>query len=152
MKKTLFRLMSVILALSLTFGIYFSAGATGSLQSSKMIYVSPNGNDANSGSAELPFKTFNKAVSVLAAGDTLQVMAGTYGETLTLSKSGTENAPITVIGIGAILNMQGSKPNGIVVSGNYVNVSRFEFVEVADFPTTDKYCRATGPHRFRKKL
>jgi hypothetical protein len=146
MNKKLFRLMSVFLSLSLTFGVYFSAGATTSLQTPQMIYVSPSGNDANSGSATSPFKTFSKAVSVLKAGDTLQVMPGTYGETLTLSTSGTESAPVTVIGNGAILNMQGSKPNAIVVSGSYINVSRFEVVGAADFGifVTGKYVTVDG--------
>lgn len=139
MNKALFRLMSVVLSLSMMLGGYVSANALsayGSILAPKLIYVSPSGNDSNSGSAASPFKTFSKAVSALAAGDTLQVMAGTYNETLTLSVSGTASAPITVVGSGAILNMQGAKANGIVVSGSYINVSGFEVTGAADFGIT----------------
>ena len=144
MNKVIYRVISATVSLALALGVYFSAGAmssSGSTLAPKMIYVSLNGNDANSGSITSPYKTFTKAVSVLTAGGTLQVMAGTYGETLTLSKSGTSTAPITVIGNGSILNLQGLKANGIVVSGSYINLSGFEVIGATDFGilVTGKY-------------
>lgn len=100
---------------------------------SNTYYVSSTGSDSNSGSSTAPFKTFPRAVSSLQPGDTLQVLPGTYGDILTLSTSGLEGAPITVIGDGAILNMQGVNANGIVVSGSYIRVSGFEVTGATDF-------------------
>ncbi len=59
-------------------------------------YVSPNGSDTNNGSQTSPFKTFSKSVSVLVAGDTLNILGGTYTERLSINKSGTASAPISI--------------------------------------------------------
>ncbi|EWH10718.1 hypothetical protein DS2_06696 [Catenovulum agarivorans DS-2] len=64
--------------------------------SAKDYYVSPNGNDNNDGSAAQPFKTLAKGVGQLSAGDQLILNEGTYRETLTITKSGTESQPITI--------------------------------------------------------
>lgn len=142
MRKTKFQIMTVIATLLLSFGSFTNTKAAPAaampehqlaLAGSNIYYVSTSGKDTNSGSAAAPFKTFSKAASVLAAGDTLQVLAGTYNETLTLSKSGTAAAPITVIGNGAILNMQASKANGISITGSYIKVSNFEIIGAVDF-------------------
>ena len=59
-------------------------------------YVSADkGNDAHPGSEDLPFKTFAKAVSLLAPGCNLYVMDGTYYERLS-PPSGTQSKPIRV--------------------------------------------------------
>ena len=152
MNKLLHRSIGFMMALVLTLGSHYSALASGAagieisgqqipLLNSNIYYVSTTGLDTNSGSATAPFKTFAKAVSVLTAGDTLQVTAGTYIETLTLSKSGTNIAPITVVGNGAILNMQGLGQNGITISGSYIHVSGFEVIGAIDFGilATGKY-------------
>jgi parallel beta-helix repeat protein len=130
MQKLIYQVMSFLMALTLTFG----AGQVAQVSAaSNTYYVSPTGNDSNPGSSTAPFKTFPKAVSALQPGDTLQVLAGTYSETLTLSSSGTATAPITVLGNGAIVNMQGINANGITVSGSYVRVSGFEVTGATDF-------------------
>src|SRR5258706_1044208 len=144
MNKITYRLMSFIALITMIFINHHAAMALAAsntrkieqhpvLLFSNMYYVSTTGSDTNTGTNSAPFKTFAKAVSVLQAGDTLQVVAGTYNETLTLSTSGTSAAPITVIGNGAILNMQGLTQNGITISGSYINVSRFEVIGAIDF-------------------
>jgi len=95
-------------------------------------YVSTTGKDTNPGTSTAPFKTFEKAVSVLKPGDTLQVLPGTYYESLRLTVSGTAAAPITVIGNGAIVNIQGTQTTGIKISGSYVNLSNFEVTGAND--------------------
>ncbi len=120
MKKTISHLMSIVISLTLMLGWYANAGA----RAVKTVYVNPSGSDSNSGSATSPYKTLSKGVSVLAAGDTL-VVSGTYSTTLNVTKSGTATAPITIIGNGAVLNVNGAG-TGITVSGNYVNISGFE--------------------------
>ena len=145
MNRPGFRIMSVLIAFALLWESHSRASASAisspSMLTSNTYYVSTTGNDSNSGSSAAPFRTFAKAASVLLAGDTLQVMTGTYTETLTLANSGTATAPITVIGNSAVLNMQGTRANGISVSGNYIKVSRFEVVGATDFGilVTGKY-------------
>ncbi|HEU0296882.1 MAG TPA: right-handed parallel beta-helix repeat-containing protein [Anaerolineales bacterium] len=130
MKKRIYRLLSFIMALTLAWG---GNSVPQVAAASNTYYVSSTGSDSNSGSSTAPFKTFPRAVSSLQPGDTLQVLPGTYGDILTLSTSGLEGAPITVIGDGAILNMQGVNANGIVVSGSYIRVSGFEVTGATDF-------------------
>ncbi|GIE98595.1 silent information regulator protein Sir2 [Paractinoplanes rishiriensis] len=61
-------------------------------------YVAPNGNDSNAGSQAAPFATIQKAISVVAAGDSITVRGGTYALTsnIQITKSGTSSAPITL--------------------------------------------------------
>ena len=54
----------------------------------KTIFVATNGNDTNDGSRSNPFATFDKAVSIMTAGDVCIVRGGTYEQTLTVRKSG----------------------------------------------------------------
>jgi len=137
MNKTVYLLLSFAVAVALAFGassqVLASAafengieGQRSALLVSSVYYVSTTGRDTNSGSMTAPFKTFAKAVSVLAPGDTLQVMPGTYYESLRLTASGTASAPINVIGNGAILDMRRSQRTGIGISGRYINLSNFE--------------------------
>lgn len=59
-------------------------------------FVSPTGSDANDGSIGAPFATFARAAQSLMAGDTLRLRAGTYRETLALTRSGTAAQPILI--------------------------------------------------------
>jgi hypothetical protein len=62
-------------------------------------YVSPNGSDSNNGtSLTSPFKTVNKAVASVKAGDTIYVRGGTYQLTSAVNPkvSGTSGNPITL--------------------------------------------------------
>jgi parallel beta-helix repeat protein len=59
-------------------------------------YVSGQGNDSNSGTQSLPFKSFAKAISVLHPGDTLVILGGSYTEKLLVNVSGTVAEPITI--------------------------------------------------------
>lgn len=58
-------------------------------------YVSTSGNDTQSGSLNAPFRTIVKAASMVAAGDTVLIAAGTYTEQNIVPKaSGTERKRI----------------------------------------------------------
>lgn len=63
--------------------------------SGKLYVVSTTGNDTYPGTAVNPFRTIQKAASVMAAGDVCFIRAGTYRETVTPSRSGTATRPIT---------------------------------------------------------
>jgi VCBS repeat-containing protein len=58
-------------------------------------YVSTSGSDSGTGSSSSPWKTIAKAASMVSAGDTVRILAGTYTETISLSKSGTATNYIT---------------------------------------------------------
>lgn len=129
MKKTMLQFTSVLLAIAVIFVSYHSVSASQSVSpvhAPKIYYVNPSGNDSNSGSSTAPFKTFTKAVSVLVAGDTLMVSGTFNNQILSVAKSGTASAPITIVGNNAIINAQGIKNNGIHVTGNYINISGFD--------------------------
>lgn len=125
MYKTVYRIMSILMVLTLTLGSHVDVHALTVSAAPKTVYVSPTGSDTNSGSATAPFKTLSKGTSVLAAGDTL-VVTGTFSQPLTVTKSGTAASPINIIGKSAVLNMGGTQQNGIKVTGSYVNISGFE--------------------------
>ena len=65
-------------------------------------YVSPSGSDtaSNGLSLQAPFKSIQRAADVMRAGDTCNILAGTYRETVTVTASGTASAPITFQGVG----------------------------------------------------
>ncbi len=54
------------------------------------------GDDAGPGSRESPWKTLNHALRQLKPGDTLYLRGGTYYEKAFLTRSGTEESPITI--------------------------------------------------------
>ncbi len=63
-------------------------------------HVAKTGNDANPGTLAQPFQTLAKGITVLTAGDTLYIRAGTWGEAIEsiIGKSGTASQPITIAG------------------------------------------------------
>lgn len=63
----------------------------------RYLYVSPTGNDANTGAIDKPFLTANKAAEVAIAGDVVIIKSGTYLPTskITPVNSGTATNPIT---------------------------------------------------------
>ncbi len=54
-------------------------------------YVATNGNDINSGTETLPWKTIQKAANTLIAGDTALIKSGTYNERVIIQNSGSPN-------------------------------------------------------------
>jgi hypothetical protein len=59
-------------------------------------YVTMTGNDGNPGSQAQPFRTIRKGVSVANPGDTVFVSRGTYTGAVSLTRSGTSTAWITI--------------------------------------------------------
>jgi hypothetical protein len=61
-------------------------------------FASPDGDDEAAGtSMQHPFKTVSRAVAGLVAGDELQLMQGTYFESVRISKRGTNGGPPILI-------------------------------------------------------
>ena len=82
------------------------------------------GSNSNQGTSIAPFRSFGRAVSMLTPGDKLIVAGGHYTEPLMLTKSGTAQQPIIVMGEGAPLIETAA--DAIVISGSYVELSGFE--------------------------
>lgn len=59
-------------------------------------YVSTSGSDSNAGTSSSPFKTIQKGLNTVKAGDACIIRGGTYNEALVLGLSGTSTAPITI--------------------------------------------------------
>ena len=126
MHKVLFRLIGVVLSLSLVMGSHFNADAAANIY-----YVSTTGNDANAGTFSAPFKTIQKCVNTANSGYSCVVAAGTYGEQVKIAKDG-----ITLEANGKVITKQIYVPgsnnvvrgfaitdktanNGIEVNGNF---------------------------------
>jgi len=60
-------------------------------------YVSLDGDDANPGTIEEPWKTFAKAMGEVRPGQTIYIMEGVYKDQLEINRSGTDGAPITIM-------------------------------------------------------
>ncbi len=58
-------------------------------------YVATNGSDSSAGTASFPFRTIQKAINVVTAGDVIQVRGGVYSPVI-ISKSGAQNQPIVL--------------------------------------------------------
>ncbi|GAB3544337.1 right-handed parallel beta-helix repeat-containing protein [Noviherbaspirillum agri] len=63
---------------------------------SPVYYISPNGNDANAGTARAPWRSIQKAADTTSAGATVILLDGIYEEpSITFHRSGTADKPIT---------------------------------------------------------
>ena len=90
-------------------------------------YVATNGNDSASGTLATPFRTIQKAASLMVGGDTCYIRGGTYRETVTPASSGTSVARITYAGYSnetVIISGLNSVTNSWTLdSGNIYKVS-----------------------------
>nr|MBC8248539.1 right-handed parallel beta-helix repeat-containing protein [Anaerolineales bacterium] len=84
-------------------------------------YVSPDGDDANPGSFDQPWRTIQHAVDSVGPGDTIWVRGGTYNEGVVVATSGLPGLPITLIGYpGEVAILDGSgleQRDGIDIGG-----------------------------------
>jgi hypothetical protein len=95
--------VAVVAVLAAAVGTAGASGAT--------VYVSASsGSDLNPCTANSPCKTISHAVAVASAGDTVVVEAGTYHETVSVTKT------LSLIGQGATVDAS-QLINGIVISG-----------------------------------
>lgn len=101
---------------------------------SRNYYVSPNGNNSNTGSINNPWKTINYGQGQLSPGDTLYARGGTYVESVYILNSGTVDKPIVISafpGEYPIIDGQNSLPNEdwgalLTLMGNYIHATGFE--------------------------
>ena len=86
-------------------------GSTSTI-SDNALYVSPSGSDTNTGTIDAPFKTVQKALDTVKAGQTIYLREGTYTALNTFKSSGTEGNYIT------LRNYPGEKPYLTMTSGS----------------------------------
>jgi len=94
--------------------------------------VSPNGNDANSGTSSQPWRTLQKAADVARAGDVVIVANGDYAG-MEITTDGTASAPITFRAGGddVVVNSANAEtPDNInIEGGSHVVVEGFVVVD-----------------------
>jgi hypothetical protein len=95
-------------------------------------YVSKTGSDSNNGSSGSPWLTPGKSIAKLSAGDTLVIQSGTYqdsnaGGGYVLTNSGTATNPITILGQGAIIDIQVANGQLYTFSGSNVIMDGLKF-------------------------
>src|SRR5467141_574996 len=74
----------------------FWAVSQNDVSTGPQFYVSTTGNDVNNGtSLSTPWRTIQKAMNSATPGSTVNILAGTYNERLTLGVSGTAGNYIT---------------------------------------------------------
>lgn len=101
-------------------------------------YVATNGSNSNPGSIDKPFKTIQKAASIVQAGDTVYVRGGTYNEKVIVNNSGAAGNFITFSAYNnetVIIDVSGKSfsnyhEGGFTVNGDYVKVTGFRVVNV----------------------
>lgn len=92
------------------------------------LYVSPTGSEQNPGSADLPLRSINAALSKLVAGDRVIVSHGVYEESLRTTTSGTVAAPIVLMGEGAgLVVVRATDDSALKISHPYYVVQNFVF-------------------------
>jgi hypothetical protein len=82
------------------------------LSAGPKLFVDPTrGLDANPGTADAPWKTLAHSVRKLKPGDTLYLRGGAYYEKVSLTRSGSPDAPITIAAYpGELSILDGSLP------------------------------------------
>ncbi len=90
--------------------------------------------DAGAGTADQPFCTIGAAAAKVTAGQTVQVAAGSYPESVTVASSGTSTAPVAFTATpGATVTLNG-QTNGFAISGrSWVSVTGFAVTNTTDY-------------------
>ncbi len=109
----------------------------GSLSYATEYYVSPRGNDSNSGTLNRPWKTIAKASSLAGPGDIITIRRGTYAERVIPARSGTPGKFITYRAYPKEkVTIDGSKINLPYWSG-LVDVSNKSYIKIAGLSVID---------------
>jgi hypothetical protein len=94
------------------------------------VYVSPEGDDANTGGYDDPVRTFDRALELWEPGYEVRAFAGVYNEQLRVDMSGTEADPVIILpvdGQEAVIDTTGSEAGrSIYLTGEHIRVEGFE--------------------------
>ena len=119
------------IGLFLASSAFFSTRTAAAQTTARTYYVAPGGSDGNNGSQSNPLATIERADALVAPGDTVIVLDGTYRGDTILRSSGTSGHPITYVAQhkwGAKLVGTGSGDGSFVIgiSGAHVVVQNFD--------------------------
>ncbi len=92
--------------------------------------------DSGPGTIAAPFCTIGKAAGLVAAGETVHVLAGTYAETVNGPNSGTAGNPITYMaGSGVIVTGNGTATGNAfrMSSKSYIVIDNFTIKDTVDY-------------------
>jgi hypothetical protein len=98
---------------------------------SRAYFVATNGDDGNDGSISAPWKTFDYALSIVSAADTLNIRGGNYQQSISTVNDGTdENAGAIVIraypGENVLLQGNNYQGQGIAIQNSYIKIEGIE--------------------------
>jgi parallel beta-helix repeat protein len=86
-------------------------------------YVAPSGSDADPGTATQPFRTIQRGVQAVTAGDTVIIRDGVYTGGIEITQPGTAAQPIVfrAAGRGAVIDGSGSERDAFYINGADLN-------------------------------
>lgn len=117
-----------VLLASIVVWVSVAVSAQHSALAASTYYVAPTGSDSNPGTTAAPWRTIQKAANTLAAGDTVVVQPGTYGERVLMTRSGSSGLPITFLANGSV------SMKGFTIGASYITVRGFY---ITDTPNTN---------------
>ncbi|MCQ3935994.1 MAG: hypothetical protein DPW18_02985 [Chloroflexi bacterium] len=89
-------------------------------------YVSPDGDDANTGTQSKPWRTIQKAADSVVGGGTVFVKEGNYAERVAVIHSGTADLPLQFEAEGRVVIQ------GFTIAADYVSIRGFEITDTPD--------------------
>jgi hypothetical protein len=111
------------------------------------ITSAPAGADINLGTADVPFRTIQRAVAVAGAGDTIQLLDGAYDATAGETWSYTLPASLTIVGQSMTgTNLSGPLPAGAIMPGTMAFLAPAGLtMKTLTLSAFDTAISATGP-------
>ncbi|MFG1657727.1 PKD domain-containing protein [Micromonospora chersina] len=137
MRKPLF---AGLTATALTGGSLLALAGAAQAADGATLYVRPSVttcSDTGPGTYDQPFCSISAAASVVSAGQTVEISGAVYREHVTVTRSGTPDAPIVFR--GGSFNPQLIGPaGGITIDGQHdIRIERIQVVGAADGPALD---------------
>lgn len=96
--------------------------------------ANPSCSDSAAGTQAQPYCTIGAAAAKVVAGQTVQVAAGTYPETVTVSSSGTSTSPVTFTSApGATVTLTGGANGFAIASKSWVTIQGFSITKTTGY-------------------
>jgi hypothetical protein len=113
--------VGAFLAAGITAGFWNAASAAGN-----NYYVSPSGNDANSGlTSGDPWRTIQKAFDTAQPGDTINLADGSYLQNVVTKRNGAVGSPITIRGSRLAVVKGNDSGRMIEINHDYITFENF---------------------------
>lgn len=121
--KNYFYVAVVLAFLSGILLIYFLSGSE---SDRNIIYVSVNGSDSNSGEADSPLRSIQKAVNLAFPGDIVYLTRGVYYQSFNSTRNGTMADPIVIEGPSDAVIKGSNESNRVIeIRHDYIHLRGF---------------------------